>query len=44
MNSDCGKATFNKKAAGRELYRRTFNEMPVPQLKQNTQPLSIDFD
>jgi protein gp37 len=34
---------FHKKAAGRELFGRTFDEMPVPRLRQNATPLSIEI-
>jgi protein gp37 len=33
-----------KKAAGRELYGRTFDEMPNPQLRQKTAPLPLIWD
>jgi protein gp37 len=32
---------FNKKAAGRELYGKTFDEMPTPQLRQKSIPLPL---
>jgi protein gp37 len=33
---------FNKKAAGRELYGRTFDEMPTPRLRQRTLPIPVE--
>jgi protein gp37 len=33
-----------KKAAGRELYGRTYDEMPIPRLRQNAAPLPVEAD
>ena len=33
-----------KKEAGRELYGRTFDEMPIPQLRQKFDPLAVETD
>jgi protein gp37 len=34
----------NKKAAGRELYGKTFDEMPIPQLRQKAIHLPVETD
>ena len=33
-----------KKAAGRELYGRTYDAMPIPRLRQNAAPLPVGTD
>jgi protein gp37 len=33
-----------KKEAGRELFGRTYDEMPIPHLRQNAAPLHVEAD
>jgi len=33
-----------KKAAGRELFGKTYDEMPIPRLRQNAIPLPVETD
>ena len=34
----------HKKEAGRELFGKTFDEMPIPRLRQNPAPLPVETD